>query len=406
MTKNTDKNCWRGFRVLKDEAGQALTEFAIVIPIVLLMFFTMLQSYFIVQSSQLGNYAAYAAARVYAVRAAVDGEEEAQRKARKAAIMALAPVARLMPGEISLFGFDISRAQSFLSSLSDSVTGKIFGESASNGSRMVLNYTYGYIVADNLRLNEDILGGDISITTSGSPKQVNVEINYPQPLFVPGLAFLWNSTPGQKFLTGVSPLSEGLDGIPERLRQGQQRRDSWQDMLDRSGLGITLPNVSDATDFLGFSMCPYANIQSKCSIGYEDWGSKDAWRPRQAKDARQGETSNPELEAKQADAERLSRELQEAQKKSEEECKDQDKAQKEHKTAEDELADTEPETDERRSAESKLRAATRRLEDAVEKCEKSKEAMRAKQAELENGFNDGPRGNYEDVKDRATRAGG
>ncbi len=50
--------------VILDDGGQALTEFVIVIPIVLLFFFAMVQYFSIVQATQLENYAAFVAARV------------------------------------------------------------------------------------------------------------------------------------------------------------------------------------------------------------------------------------------------------------------------------------------------------------------------------------------------------
>ncbi len=55
------------WNIIPDEGGQALTEFVIVIPVILLFFFSMVQYFSIVQASQLGNYAAFVAARVYAV---------------------------------------------------------------------------------------------------------------------------------------------------------------------------------------------------------------------------------------------------------------------------------------------------------------------------------------------------
>ncbi len=49
----------------QDERGVALTEFVIVFPVVMLLFLAMLQYSEIVQAAQLGNYAAYVAARSY-----------------------------------------------------------------------------------------------------------------------------------------------------------------------------------------------------------------------------------------------------------------------------------------------------------------------------------------------------
>ena len=69
------------WNVVKDDGGQAMTEFVIVIPIILLFFFAMLQYFANVQASQLANYAAFVSARVYAVRASIDAND-ANDKAR------------------------------------------------------------------------------------------------------------------------------------------------------------------------------------------------------------------------------------------------------------------------------------------------------------------------------------
>jgi hypothetical protein len=43
---------------------------------------------------------------------------------------------------------------------------------------------------------------------------------------------------------------------------------------------------------------PYINVRAKCSMGYEEWGSKEKWRPRKPDDVSSGSPVDPEVEAK------------------------------------------------------------------------------------------------------------
>jgi Flp pilus assembly protein TadG len=234
------------WNVVKDDGGQAMTEFVIVIPIMLLLFFAMLQYFADVQTSQLGNYAAYVAARVYAVDNSVDASGS-QDKAQKAAAMALAPIARPVPGEIggpTSVGSDIG-------GVLNTVLGSGLG-----------NYVAGYAMAKYVRLNSSILGGSVIVTDEGSPMQVDVTINYPQPIFVPGLAEMWNFITGDKIYTSMQPLANGLTG---GVQGYNKYLGDWEyAQQEAASFGITLPNLPAI--FL-----PYVNIQSKCSIGYANW---------------------------------------------------------------------------------------------------------------------------------------
>src|SRR5436190_4441387 len=153
--------------LIKDDRAQALVEFSFTIPIVLLFFFAILQYFEVVKASQLANYAAYAAARSFAVHASVDGEDSAKETATEAAALAMAPVARLVPGELFGFGGDLTQ---FLPSLPADFP---FGAAITNAEKLV----QGYLVAKGIRFT-GIGGGSVKITTSGTPKQVDVEINY------------------------------------------------------------------------------------------------------------------------------------------------------------------------------------------------------------------------------------
>jgi len=235
----------QGSGIAKDDGAQALTEFAIVIPIVLLFFFAMLQYFSIVQASQLGNYAAYVAARSYAVHAALDGVDQAKQTATTAAALALAPIARLLPGEV--FGLPIG---SFSNLLPDWMPGQQLAEIGE-----------GWWVAENIRLNSNKGGGSITFTKSGSPQQVDVAINYPQPIYVPGLAGLWDLVTGERIYHSLQPLSLGLNGVPGTSMPGFSDLD--QAIEQHPQLGSDVSSV--------YAILPYINVQSKCSMGYEDW---------------------------------------------------------------------------------------------------------------------------------------
>jgi len=206
--------------ILRDDQGVALTEFAIVIPVLLLVFFAILQYFDIARAAQLGNYAAYVAARSYAV---LHDEDQA----RRAAALALAPSARPVLGELTI------PDPSFLS-LQSAPLALMLGADA-------VKFFMGASTAEG-RLQ----GGNFQVSTSGSgtSEQVQVEINYPQPMNLPGLKAVWNLVAGQDMSTQLAPLASG-------------------------------------TSISSFSGYPYLNLQSKCTTGYEDWGSKSEWKPRQ-----------------------------------------------------------------------------------------------------------------------------
>jgi Flp pilus assembly protein TadG len=233
--------------MLAEDRGNAMTEFVIVIPVVLLFFFSILQYYEVVKASQLANYAAFVAARTYAVRDSIEGDDQAKKTATKAAALAMAPVARLVYNEAGGLG-PISQ---FLPGGFPS----LFNNVARIGE--------GFLTAQ-IRLDESIGGGKVDITTSGNPKQVDVQINYPQPIYVPGLAEFWALVAGDKGIHhSLSSLRTNLTGLPASILPGIEAFEGVQQKL------------------LQVSVCPYVDIHGKCSIGFSDWGSKDPeYRPR------------------------------------------------------------------------------------------------------------------------------
>jgi hypothetical protein len=255
---------------IKDDRAQALAETAIVMPVIMLFFLVMLQYFSIIQAGQLGNYAAFAAARSYAVHGSVNSADDATNMAVKAAAIALAPIARFVPGELFGLGGD-------LSSMTSDVTSSlptIFQTAA--------DLVEGYACAE-WRLNSSSWGGGGSVAISTTnynsstalSEEVDVNVQYPQPLFIPGLASLWNFVAGQKYAASVAPLGAGLGGIAGM--SSSILGDYSKVSSELSGLGFTMPSTPPE-----LSMETYVNIHSKCAVGYENWGmgSNASFMPR------------------------------------------------------------------------------------------------------------------------------
>src|SRR5438128_1061492 len=92
--------------MLAEDRGNVLTEFVIVIPVVLLMFFGMLQYHEILKARQWPNYPPFEPPRVSAAPAPTEGDDQPRKPALKPAALAMAPVARLSfrkrPGSVGL----------------------------------------------------------------------------------------------------------------------------------------------------------------------------------------------------------------------------------------------------------------------------------------------------------------
>lgn len=200
---------------LADEKGQALVEFAIVIPIILLAFCTLIQFCLIARTTHLGHYAAFMAARTYAVRSSWD--KHAREAAKKAAALAYAPLSKPTRVEADL--------------LEGSVGGVFPGIGGIQG-KYLENFWEGLLTAYSVRLNPAVGGGSLGVVTAGEPRQVNIELNCAYPLAVPGLSGLW---PRGGMRRDISPLAEGLKS------QG---------------------------------IYPVINITTKCALGEERWSGK------------------------------------------------------------------------------------------------------------------------------------
>lgn len=167
---------------LRDDQAQALTEFVIVIPVLLLVFFAALQTMVIAQSAQLVNYAAYVGARSYATshgafraQGSKNPHEDAKNRAERAVALVMAPVSHAQFGE-ALFLFNPLR--SFFAGMPEVID-------------QLYSIAEGYVVAYVWRIK----GFDISHPSLGpdNPKStIRCTFDYMQPLSIPGLAEIWN----------------------------------------------------------------------------------------------------------------------------------------------------------------------------------------------------------------------
>ena len=221
--------------IIKDDRGVALTEFVIVIPIILLLFLAMLQYFEIVQSAQLGNYAAYAAARSYSVRIlaknAPDGYS-ADSAAKYSAALALAPVAGLASVSSGSMGGGLgSSLSSGLSSLSSVMGSDKFGKLI-KGAGMA-----GFFLSlpNAFSANK----GTVGSLDSSQFASADIAINYPQQINLPVFSYIWNFLGGTKIDVSMWPEDNA------------------------TALGLSL-----------LTGMPYVNIQSKCSTGCEAWSGK------------------------------------------------------------------------------------------------------------------------------------
>lgn len=74
------------------EGGQAMTEFAIVFPVVFILILVFIQAFILLAARHMANYAAFCSARSAVVFYPESGKAEAEKKAKRAAELALTAV--------------------------------------------------------------------------------------------------------------------------------------------------------------------------------------------------------------------------------------------------------------------------------------------------------------------------
>lgn len=171
--------------ILRDDHAQALTEYVVVIPVVLFAFFACFETMVLAQTSQMANYASFAAARSYATSVgyfvgegnnATDARDEAEDRAKNTACFVMAPVSHAQMGEarrLTVLGADIP--------LLDFTRGLV-----ANLPQIVKEFygiAEGFLVAYIYRIK------DFSCSESGGV--VTCTFDYLCPMAIPGFVELW-----------------------------------------------------------------------------------------------------------------------------------------------------------------------------------------------------------------------
>ena len=258
------EKCQQCEGVIRDDRAVALTEFCIVMPVILFFFLAILQYFEFVRVSQMANYAAYVSARSYAVL-------HTESDARLAASLALAPVAN----NVSLSSLPIPGISSLLQDLGNLIPGGKGVVRYANG----LANAYFFLWLGN---NFSVTTNSVAITSSssgggfanlvgglagGSPwqspdsvTQVNVSINYPQFINIPGLRGLW-------MMLGSRDYSAWDHSTLYRKFQYYNQMYQLADGTSSVGIGLSMLLADGCV-----------NIPARCSTGYELWGSPDDYQ--------------------------------------------------------------------------------------------------------------------------------
>jgi len=225
---------------IRDERGQAIVETVIVVPTVLFVFFAMFQFILFANVAQLGNFAAYSAARSMSVHLAA-GQGSAIEFAKLAGAVAYSPLSQPAPGEVAHyaggpFDSEAGYAGSYLrntmgmdrDALETFAGMQSMGPEGMSGERPAIP---SLIDQDNPKLKpvtwlftalgrlkfvdgEDL---DFSVRNIAGPalQEVNVELHYEYPMYIPGFTEMWNFLPGESTDEAVddTPLHQALGSI-------------------------------------------------------------------------------------------------------------------------------------------------------------------------------------------------
>lgn len=225
--------------IIRDDKAVALTEFAIVMPVLLLLFLAILQYLEFDRAAQMVNYATYVSARSYAVL-------HSQEYATDAAALALAPISKNPPLPITgiISSGDILKLSAFMAGIAQ-VAQAPYGMHNYPFTTAMRVWSASQSLEWNFNISTSTVDGGNGLT------QVDVSLNYPQVINIPGFAGLWNllagNNPFHTFTAETLPLDQGV--VPE------------YELFASFGTAE------------GYYSYGCVSIPSKCSTGYESWGS-------------------------------------------------------------------------------------------------------------------------------------
>ena len=287
-------------RFLHDDRAQALTEYVVIIPLVLFVFFAMLETLVIAQTAQLANYAAFSAARSYATsyskfkretNSADQAKDKATDRAKNAALMVMAPVSHAQVGEGLQLWNPIRNAMS----------------GAGQTVYEFYGLAEGFAVALIYRMKEFTVTAPPDEGSDGSPTSVvKVSFEYLVPMTIPGFAEMWDffyyETPGggktavHEFDVGAPFIDPGE--INSALNSVLDVLVFLEGLFGDGTFGGFKQNIEDAVEdvysvgFLGALHNVQINAKSVC--GFEPWSGNV--RTDDIEDYCEGEV-DPEMEA-------------------------------------------------------------------------------------------------------------
>lgn len=308
----------------KDEKAQALTEFVIVIPVVLLTFFAAIQTMVIAQCSQQVNYAAFIAARSYATsywelyqdknKNHTNADKAAQKRARNAATLVMAPVSHAQFGE----GLPMWNAIRGTFDGLPEIVENLYGL----GEGYVVAYVYRMKIKDS-----KIIASTPS--NKNDPKGIlRAEFDYLCPISIPGLSELWmffyrkkpdaTGTISQHYELGAPFVDAG--GVSKAINSVQNLLVAIAKFVPEAhNLNLQIDDFTqklhNTVGFLGAPM--NIRITGKCAMGFEPWSGI-----ARHKGGDGTATEDPKLKKCREEMEENQKKIDEQKKKTDDICKE------------------------------------------------------------------------------------
>ncbi len=261
--------------IFRDARAQAMTEYVLVMPVVLLLFFAMLQTMYTAKASQLTTYAAFAAARSYATSFskflaetgdASQAQDKAEKRAKDAALLVMAPISHAQVGE-AVELWNPMRA-------------------AVKGSPQIVQQFYGiaegYVTAMIYRMK------NFSVSRSGAADDptavVRVRFDYLAPIMIPGFSEMWNYlhtsteavTMDELFDLGAPFVDPGsMSSSFESILDGLAALDDILGGGTFSGIQDAIDGVLDGVYGSGFAGARHnVTLPAKGICGFEPWSGE------------------------------------------------------------------------------------------------------------------------------------
>ena len=194
---------------LRDVRAQALTEFVLVMPIILFFFLALVQYLMVAQASQLGNYAAYAALRSYVVH--MDGENDPETMAQLSAAMIYSPISNPFPREDDAYA-------SHIAGVTDHEMNMAGTRPHMASILRDMLYPFADIAWARLGFHQRGLELHAPPPEHAALNQRTLILTYYLPLWLPGFRSLWNFIAGESLRDSFSVQIGGYPSMPIRSK--------------------------------------------------------------------------------------------------------------------------------------------------------------------------------------------